>query len=80
MSHIVSDFDCFRETSVVAAPTIKAPSESVIAPPLVDLSGLNYLYHKVLQFKTSSAYELLMMAGRVYSKNVVNVRGNCACA
>jgi len=63
LPHIVSDFDCFAETSVAAALSIKAPSESVIDPPSVDPWGLNYLYHKVLQFKTSSVSELLMTAG-----------------
>jgi len=37
LSRIVSDFDCFVKTSMAAAP-------SVVAPLLVDPSGLDYLY------------------------------------
>ena len=56
LSRIPSDFNYFAETDVVAAP-------SVVDSSSMDLSGLDYLYQKVLQSRTSSTTEFLVMAG-----------------
>jgi len=63
LSYIVSDFDCFAETSVAVVPSVEAPSEGGVAPLSVDSSGLKYLYQKVIQVVISSAATLLVMVG-----------------
>jgi len=56
-------FACHTLSLNLIAPSVEAPFEGGVAPPLVDPSKLNYLYQKVIQSITSSIVELSVTIG-----------------
>ena len=57
-SYIISDFNDFAKTPAVAAPSVGISHEEAVVPLVLDLVKLNYMYHSVIQHKTSLIVEL----------------------
>ena len=48
-SYIISNFNDFVKTLVLTAPSVGASGEEVVVPLVVDFTGLDYLYNRVIQ-------------------------------